>query len=217
MKRTWLLILFILAPLLAVQAQFLRIGAQAGGGFSKATGDASGDMNHLAGFTAGFLFNYDFVSALELQAELNYTQKGFTYEEHTISPSAYVAGDIRLHYVDVPVLLRVHKRGLFAEAGPYLGYLVNEDSHTNRISSQAGSGTSPVVLGPQEYTLNDYNRWDYGYVVGLGFMMDNGFFVSFRNTGGLRSFSTILDQKNTMWQLSVGYLRPSRTKANLMR
>ncbi|WP_242920805.1 porin family protein [Pontibacter liquoris] len=217
MKKTCLLLLLLLAPLLAAQAQFLRFGARAGGGFARATGDYSDDMDHLAGLTAGFLFNYDFVSALELQAELSYEQKGFTYNEHVLSPTEYESGDIRLHYLDVPVLVKVRKNGLFAEAGPYLGYLVNEDSHTERLSSLGGSGTPPEVLGPREYTMADYERWDYGYVAGIGIIMDNGFFVTLRNTGGLRSFSKVLNQKNAMWQLSVGFLRPSRTKANLMR
>lgn len=219
MKKTCILLLLILAPLLAVQAQYLRFGAKAGGGFSKAVGDdtPSSHIDHLAGLSAGFLFSYEFASALALQPELNYTQKGFTYNEYPIDVNngEYLSGDLRLHYAEVPLLFKVQKRGLFAEIGPYVGYLLNKDSDIHRFSI-SGIAQEPIDDGPEPVSITDFNRWDYGYVVGIGLRLDNGFFVSLRNTGGFKSFSKELDQKNLMWQLSIGFLMAPRLPTNLL-
>ncbi|MBF9255190.1 PorT family protein [Pontibacter sp. 172403-2] len=217
MKKLILLLFLILVPLLAVQAQYLRFGGKAGGGFSKAAGDGSDQMQHLAGMQAGLLLSYEFVSRLAVQAELNYNQKGFTYSEYAADASSdeYLSGDMRLHYLELPLLLKIQKGGLFAEAGPYVGYLLNKDSDVHRFSS-SGIVPEPVDLGPEPVSINDFNRWDYGYAAGIGLIMDNGFFLSIRNTGGFRSFSKALDQKNQVWQISVGFLMPPPRPASLM-
>lgn len=218
MKKTTLLLLFIFAPLLAVQAQYTRFGAKAGGGFSSAMGgDASEQINYLAGFHTGLIFSYEFVSRLAVQAELNYSQKGFVYSEYMVDGSngEYLSGDMRLHYLELPLLLKIQKGGLFAEAGPYVGFMPGKNSDVNRFSS-SGIVPEPIDMGPELFPINDFNRWDYGYAVGVGLIMDNGFFVSLRNTGGFRSFSKDLDQKNLVWQLSVGFLMAPRRPASLM-
>jgi len=209
---TYLLLVFLLfTPLSTVQAQYYRFGGKAGGGFATAKGDdaPSERINHVAGLNAGFVFSYDFASALALQPELQYSQKGFVYDNYLIAPDEAVAGDIRLHYLELPLMLRAQKGGLFVEAGPYAAYLLRQGSDSERISA-LNTGTAPIVLGNYEPGLADYERFDYGYAVGLGIMLETGFFLSIRHTGGLPSFSKELDQKNRVWQLSIGYLRPHR-------
>lgn len=218
MKRAAILIILTFLPLLAAQAQYTRFGAKAGGGFTHAVGsDAPSDeIRHIASLNAGFIYSYEFVSAFAVQAELNYAEKGFVYEGYPLNNDEYIDGDIRLRYIELPLLAKIQKGGLFAEAGPYVAYLVSEYSQTDRLSSASQGTSSPVVLGPQEYTMSDFNRFDYGYTVGVGIILDNGFFLSVRNTGGLRSFSTGLNQRNMAWQLSIGYLRPPKRPADVM-
>ncbi|MCC9136480.1 porin family protein [Pontibacter silvestris] len=218
MKKTITIIALTFLPLLTAQAQYTRFGAKVGGGFTHAVGsDAPSDeIRHIASLNAGFIYSYEFVSALAVQAELNYAEKGFVYEGYPLNDDEYMDGDIRLRYIELPLLAKIRKGGLFAEAGPYVAYLVDEYSQTDRLSSTNQGSSSPVVLGPQEYSINDFNRFDYGYTVGVGIIMDNGFFLSVRNTGGLRSFSKNLTQRNMAWQLSIGYLRPPQQPANLM-
>jgi hypothetical protein len=214
MKKTLLFLLLINLPVLIAQAQYLRYGAKAGGEFSSVKGDdGSSDYTEpLAGLHAGFVGSYEFVSRLAVQAELLYVQKGFTYDGYEATSGDRIGGDLRLHYMELPLLLKVQKGGLFAEAGPYAGYLL--DTGTD-FEVTPGFGIAPEQ--PLSYASDNINRFDYGYTAGLGIMLDNGFFMNFRYTGGLRSFSKELDQKNSDIRLSVGFLLAPPNPAEMMR
>jgi hypothetical protein len=210
MKKALLFLLLALAPVLVAQAQYFRFGAKAGGGFSSVKGeDGSSDYTQsLAGLHSGFMGSYEFVSRLAVQAELLYAQKGFTYDGYEVTATERVGGDLRLHYLELPLLLKIQKGGLFAEAGPYAGYLF--DTATDFEVADSNQGTS------LRYRPEELNRFDYGYTAGLGIILDNGFFMSFRYTGGLRSFSKDLDQKNSDIRLSVGFLLAPPHPADVM-
>lgn len=212
MKKSLILLLFMFLSVQLVQAQYARLGAKAGGGISKVRGNdgPSGVTNSLPGFHAGFIGSYEFVSRLALQAELLYEQKGFTYDGYPISASEALIDDQRLHYVVLPLKLKIQKGGLFAEAGPYAGYLVGETTKVNIIDQASVNDPEPVILGDYPISIDDFERWDYGYTVGVGIQLDNGLFMSVHNTGGFRSFSKELDQKNTGFKLSIGYLMAPR-------
>jgi len=211
MRKTFLLCCLVLAPLLVAQAQYARFGAKGGGGFASPHGsDGSSDYtNYLGVFHIGGIVSYEFVSRIALQAELLYAQKGFTYENYNFSASNEITGDLRLHYLELPLLFKLQKGGLFAEAGPHAGYLLSANDDFKLSNPDAGT--------PSFYTSDRLNRLDYGYTVGVGIMLDNGFFMSFRNTGGFRSFTKDLDQKNLDFRLSIGYLIPPRNPVDLMR
>ncbi|WP_460923568.1 porin family protein [Pontibacter brevis] len=215
MKKTFFLICIALFPVLVAQAQYVRYGGKAGGGFTRAYGDnASRDyINYFTGFHAGPVVSYEFVSRLAVQAELLYDQKGFTYDAYAVNPSVTANGDLRLHYIELPLLLKIQKGGLFAEAGPYGGYLIGTDSDIAFTTT----GVSPDAGQPITYNSASINRFDYGYTAGIGIMLDNGFFMSFRNTGGFRSFSKDLDQKNFGFRLSFGYLIQPPSAVEMMR
>lgn len=215
MKKTLSLTCLMLLSVLMAQAQFVRYGGKAGGGFTIAHGeDGSGDyMNYFTGFHAGPVVSYEFVSRLAVQAELLYDQKGFTYDAYAVNSSITANGDLRLHYIELPLLLKIQKGGLFAEAGPYAGYLVNANSDINFSTT----GTNPDVGEPIAYNDGNINRFDYGYTAGIGIMLDSGFFMSFRNSGGFRSFSKDLDQKNFGFRISFGYLIQPPSAVDMMR
>ncbi|GAB3822861.1 porin family protein [Pontibacter rugosus] len=218
MKKTLLLFLLILAPTLWAQAQFTRFGAKVGGNFTRMQGDdgSSDYSNNLAGLHGGFIVSYEFVSRLALQAELLYEQKGFVYDDYTLSTTELLRGDHRLHYATLPIMLKIQKGGLFAEGGPYVGYLIAENVDVDRVESSTASSPEPAVLGSYAIGIDDFNRWDYGYTIGVGLQLDNGFFMSLHNTGGLTSFSKELDQKNFGFKLSIGYLLRPRTTDEMM-
>ncbi|GHA67818.1 hypothetical protein GCM10007389_21430 [Pontibacter akesuensis] len=216
MKKPLLLLLFILAPVLWAQAQYLRYGARVGGNFTKAHGDdaAEDNINNLAGLHGGLIVGYEFVSRLALQAEVLYEQKGFVYNDYPRTDIFRLTGDHRLHYITLPVMLKLQKGGLFAEGGPYVGYLFAE----NADITETEDSNSLVPAPPRDYPLSmhDFERWDYGYTVGVGLQLDNGLFMSVHNTGGLTSFSKELDQKNFGFKVSIGYLLRPRSADDLM-
>ena len=215
MKKALLFFVLISAPLMLAQAQYARFGAKAGGGFASTYGaDGSSDYtNPLGVYHIGGIVSYEFVSRIAVQAELLYAQKGFTYEDFIYAPGEDLSGDLRLHYLELPLLFKLQKGGLFAEAGPYIGYLLSA-SDDFRLST---AGTNPDVEPPSFYDSDHLQRFDYGYTVGLGIMLDNGFFMSIRNTGGFRSFSKDLDQKNLDFRVSIGYLIPPPNAVEIMR
>lgn len=208
MKKTLLLLLLILFTTQSASAQFVRYGAKAGIGFTRMYGDdASSDViNSLPGFHLGLIGSYEFVSKLEVQAELLYEQKGFTYDGFPINSSEVLIDDQRLHYITLPAMLKAQKGGLFVEAGPYVGYLFSETTKVNIIDRENIDEANPVILGEYEISINDLKRWDYGYKIGFGIQLENGLFMSLHNTGGLTSHSKLLEQKNLAFTLCVGYL-----------
>ncbi|MBC5994693.1 porin family protein [Pontibacter cellulosilyticus] len=212
MKKTLLLLLLILSAIQLAQAQYARFGAKAGGGYTRMYGDDSSSdvINSLPGFHVGLIGSYEFVSSLALQAELLYEQKGLTYDGYPISTSEALIDDQRLHYITLPVLAKLQKGGFFVEAGPYVGYLIEETTKVNIIDQASVNDPNPVILGEYGFEMSDFERWDYGYRIGLGIQLESGFFMSVHNTGGLRSFSKQLDQKNLGFMLSVGYMLAPR-------
>ncbi|WP_276499803.1 porin family protein [Pontibacter litorisediminis] len=219
MKKTLLLPLFILLPLLMAQAQYARFGAKVGGNLSSVQGSdgSPNTTNNLAGFNGGLILSYEFVSRLAVQAELQYEQKGFVYDEYPLNATEVLIDDHRLHYLTLPLMLKLQKGGLFVEGGPYLGYLIGESTEVKRVDRATVDEPNPTVLGNYALSMDDFERWDYGYTVGVGLELDNGFFVSVHNAGGLTSFSKALDQKNFGYKLSIGYLIRPPSPDQLMR
>lgn len=216
MKRTLFLLLFILAPVLLAQAQYTRFGAKVGGALTSVQGDdgPSDFTNYLAGFNGGLIVSYEFASRLAVQAELQYEQKGFVYDEYPIGSNTGLSDDHRLHYLTLPLMAKIQKGGLFAEAGPYVGYLLAEATEVKQV--RLNSGTEPERIGNYPLSLSDFERWDYGYTVGIGIELDNSFFFSVHNFGGLTSFSKELDQKNFGFKVSIGYLIPAPDPDQMM-
>ncbi len=215
MKPALLMLSFLFLYLIPAQAQYARFGAKGGAGFASPHGsDGSSDYtNYLGVYHAGGIVGYEFVSRVAVQAEVLYAQKGFSYEGYNYSQSNNVSGDLRLHYLEFPLLFKLQKGGLFAEAGPYGGYLL-ATGNDFRVSAP---GSNPDVAPPEFYASDRLQRFDYGYTVGLGIMLDSGFFMSFRNTGGFRSITKDLDQKNLDFRMSVGYLLAPPDPVDMMR
>ncbi|MCC9168363.1 porin family protein [Pontibacter harenae] len=214
MKTEIFVITLLFTVAFSAQAQYSRFGAKIGGALTSAVGsDApSSNINYKAGMHGGLVYTYEFISRIAFQTEMLYSRKGFTYDNYSVSESEAYAGDLILDYVEVPLLFKLQKAALFVEAGPYVGYLFNEESNVNLISTTdpTPGGTEPLVLGEQYFSKSQFNTFDYGYTVGIGLALQNGLFMSLRNTGGLRSFrSDDLSQRNMVWQFSIGYLLPA--------
>ncbi|TXK36672.1 PorT family protein [Pontibacter qinzhouensis] len=211
MKKKILLLLLVLSPILAAEAQYFRFGGKAGGGVAGASGnDAPSDqINRYASIHVGLIAAYDFAAPITLHSELLYIKKGLTYSTYDVNPTEYYSGDLRLNYLELPLLVKYRAGGLFAEAGPYLGYLLSLNSDVSRYNSSSAGGATPQVIGPQNFNRNQFQAFDYGYAIGGGLAFENGFFMGLRHTGGLRSFSSEeLNMRNSVWQISIGYLLP---------
>lgn len=218
MNKIVLLLGLLLATSFAADAQYYRYGVKAGGGFSKAVGsDAPSDqINHLAGIHGAFVFAYEFASRLSVQPELHYSRKGFTYDNYTLNTPSETAltGDLRLDYIELPLMIKLQKAALFVEAGPYMGYLINVGNKVNIVSTDP-TANPPIVLGREDFSRDNFNSFDAGYAVGGGLMLESGFFLNVRHTGSLRPFpKQDLSQRNLVWQLAIGYMLPASRPGN---
>jgi hypothetical protein len=161
--------------------------------------------NVLIGFNAGLFAKLPITSSLAIQPELLYSTKGakLTYNNYFVNGTA----KFNLNYIELPVLLVINLTDNFnIHAGPYVAYLVDG----NAINDAQGT------LLDIENNLNndDYNRFDTGLSVGVGF--DAGpigfgarYNYGLQKVGKERSFLgtnyTFPDGKNSVINLYFSY------------
>jgi hypothetical protein len=142
-------------------------------------------QDQLMGPTLGLTMRYTvekyFKSICAIVAEVNYTQMGWqqriwdvndqpVINTRTNLPEEYTR---KINYIQVPIFARLgwgrERRGLQAyfQAGPQLGYMLNETTEANYDLSQAYliKRVSPVY---QQETMPVENKLDYGIAAGLG-------------------------------------------------
>ena len=181
-----------------------RFGVKAGLNLATITGSGDRSYKYRAGFAAGLTADLPFSDLLSFHPELLYSQKGAKYSGTQDVDGVLVGidGTRRLHYLDLPLLLRVKTNGLFFEAGPQLGYLLGlkEDA----TATIPGLGTIP----DSNTDLDGTRRLDVGYVVGLGYQLPQGLEFGLRYNGG---FSDLQNPggdpklRNSVIQAQVGY------------
>ena len=200
-----LLVLTAGAP--AAWAQQSRVGLKAGGTLSGFSGpDANPGGSNRAGLCAGVVLHLPVSQVFAVQPEFLYVQKGATAQPFAIGSSATVKGSQRLHYLEIPVLVKVRSRGgFFGELGPTLGYVLS------------ASATFPN-LSQQVVTIDNrglFKAFDWGYAVGVGFQTDKGLLLGVRYNEGFSALATAGAYRgisgearihNQAFQLYAGYI-----------
>ncbi|WP_310392027.1 porin family protein [Hymenobacter sp.] len=176
----------------AAQAQGAKFGIRGGISANTLSGDDdkfgnvidnySYGLGGLGGVTAQFAFS-DLIS---LQPELLYNLKG--------TQIADGKDRLDLHYVDLPILLKVNADGPYFEAGPQVGYL---------ISAKLGGETKTRI------ETKDLQGLSLGYVAGVGYQLTSGLSLGVRFNGGISSVGKDDDrydqQRNQSFNFVVGY------------
>jgi Outer membrane protein beta-barrel domain len=183
----------------------LKFGFKGGVNFSNLYTDNVEDNNVLTGFNAGIFAKLALTESLAIQPELLYTTKGSELKYN----NAFVNGTstFRLNYLEVPVLLVVNLTNNFnLHAGPYFSYL---------LDGKATNNAKGTLFDIENNLKNeDYNKFDTGLSVGVGFDTDNlGFGVRYnyglQKVGKERSFLgtnyTFPDGKNSVINLYLSY------------
>lgn len=151
-------------------------GIKAGINFASFRGDASGDFNVLTGFHAGALAEISIFKHLSVQPEFLYTHQGAKTKDN----------DYELNYLTLPVVAKIYFTDSFnVQFGPQFGLLISESDSVEALKS---------------------NTYDFGLVGGMEFFVADGLFVNARYNAGLSRLSDNLDLKNSVVQLSVGYI-----------
>ncbi|TGE14835.1 porin family protein [Hymenobacter elongatus] len=202
MKKTTVLLSILAAVGLmttTAQAQ-VRFGVKGGVNLSNYNGltDAEKtDSENLVNFNGGVMMNAPITDDgfFSIQPELLYSGKGIKFKG-----AGYEAED-RMHYLDLPILGKINADGFIFEAGPQLGYMV----------SRKGTLTAGGVTA-EDSDFSGVNRFDLGYVAGVGYELDNGLGLGIRYNGGLLKVEKEVagqeqsNAKNSVIQFQVGYL-----------
>jgi hypothetical protein len=223
MKKT----AFVLASMLTAAAfassdayaQGIRFGVKGGANLSNLSGDLTNEdvYDNKYGFHGGLMLNVGLVGDgfLSIQPEVLFSQKGYKYadDSFTVLGQTYTyKGEQTYNYIDVPVLLKVNAGGLFFEAGPQYSYLLSvKDNSERRLSN----GTTYSRVDNRD--LDNVRRNEIGYAAGLGYQSPIGLLLGLRYNGAFTDFAKngyrddeLRNARNSVFQLSLGYLIPSR-------
>lgn len=153
-----------------------QFGIKAGLNFANLKGNADADFNTLTNFHIGGVYEVSIFDHLSLQPELVYSVQGAKVDDE----------ELKLNYFNVPVLLKFYLNdGFNIHAGPQMGMLLSESDYFERF---------------------DTNTFDFGFTGGLEFFISDGLFAQARYYAGTNQVIDNPDLKNTMIQVSLGYV-----------
>jgi len=161
------------------------------------------DEHIKAGFNAGFFAKLPVTRGFSIQPELLYSQKGAKLDYDNV----FGSGEYRfnLNYVELPLTAVFNvARNFNLHLGGYASYLVSAN-----IKQLKSNGDGNTISNLNE---DNFNRFDYGLVGGLGVDVDN-FTIGARYNYGLRevgksgslSGNVTSNSKNSAINLFVGF------------
>ena len=178
-KIIFLFLLFSTAQ--AYAQRTFHAGVLAGINGSQVHGDSYSGFNQ-AGIVAGAFICTNPEAKAWFQMELQYTMKG---SRKIANPDKgdYDAFELRMNYVEVPFLLRVNFRKLYFELGETAGFLAN-------VREWDDFG---------EIQPTGYRKWETALVTGIGYKINDHWYVDFRYTNSLmpvKKFATPIYYQN---------------------
>ena len=224
------LIIFVLASGVFLHAQNggstsekpLTFGIKAGGAFSGFTNHQDIFTGTRSGVSAGAFVAFSPVSFVGVSLEVNYVQEGafhanplLIYPASTVNYTTSIYktnSDIRLHTVQVPVLINVKAPGMNGTVVPklILGYsfdfILNATSQDNYMIS--ANPDIPLTSRSKENVTSSFESWNMGPVCGFGidfsgdkltYMLEARYKVGIRNINALGGLNTL----NSQYDFSV--------------
>lgn len=205
MLRLFTLSLLGLLAAPTLHAQHASVGVKAGLNASTYYGRNVQNPQFRLGPTAGVVVRLPLGAHLDLQPELLFEQRG----AQTSHSHEYIASDMNLkytyrersllHYVSLPVLARLHGGKWLVVAGPQLSYLVGARRREHSRVELISGAPDPAVVLPEitsVWGIDDYERWEVGYVVGVGYQPTARFGVELRYAAGLTQVRQPFDYSN---------------------
>jgi len=164
--------------LLAYTSNAQSFGIKGGINFSSLNGSDDGSFKSLTSFHIGILKEFILLDNLALQPELLYSTQGAQIKN---SDDNY-----KLNYLLVPVLAKIYLNESFnIHAGPQFGLLLGETKNVTPVESKS---------------------FDLGIAAGLEYELTNGISITGRYIWGQNSMADNADLKNSVIQLSLGFL-----------
>ena len=192
MKKIALLIIMAVCGLSQVRSQ--DFGVKAGYNYSTFSGETSSlsTIEGLSGFYIGGLVELPISNVLSIQPEFIFSRQGVALRQEIKGFGFNVSinnADIRLDYLNIPVMAKVNLGPLFLQGGVQFGFLVSKPK-VNRLTN-----TSLFTLLDKD----SYNSFDFGVGVGLGFNFNRRFFAEARYT---HSLTNVFDPNDDYFKAS---------------
>lgn len=163
-----------------------RLSANTLSGDNDKFGNKRSDYTYALGGLGGVTANFALSDLISIQPELLYNLKGTQINNSS--------DRLDLHYIDLPILVKVNADGPYFEAGPQVGYL---------ISAKRGG------LNKTRIETKDLQGLSLGYVAGLGYKLTSGLSLGVRFNGGITSVGKdngeYDQQRNQSFNFVVGY------------
>jgi len=159
----------------------MYIGANVGVTESMVMFNPAVTQSFLMGLNGGFVFRYIAEKNVGMQAELNFSQRGWKEANGLYSR--------QLNYIELPFLTHIYvgrKNRVFFNIGPKISYLISEKVLAN----------SSAVTTDLQHITSIQHPFDYGLCTGLGLLFNIGGNIYQLDTRANYSLSDVFnDQK----------------------
>jgi len=192
MRKIVLLIIMAVCGLSQVRGQ--DFGVKAGYNYSTFSGETSSlsTIEGLSGFYIGGLVELPISNVLSIQPELIFSRQGVDLRQGLKNLSIRTdTSEIRLDYLNIPVMAKVNLGPLFLQGGVQFGFLVSKPEIGNYIAN--------VRIGSL-LDKDSYNSFDFGVGAGLGFNLNRRLFVEARYT---HSLTNVFDPNDNLFKTSL--------------
>lgn len=161
MRKSWIfLFIFVSASIVAqvrLEKPEMYVGFTAGATGSMVSFTPTVSQTFLQGYNGGLIFRYIAEKNVGMQAELNFSQRG--WKEST---GLYTK---QLNYIELPFLTHIYmgkKNRFFINLGPKISYLLSENT---LVDGTVNSTETQQITAVQ-------NKFDYGLCGGIGFLFN---------------------------------------------
>lgn len=161
MRKFLILILIAFPFVLSAQVRLVKpemyIGANLGVTESMISFNPAVAQGFLMGYNGGIVFRYIAEKNVGMQAELNFSQRGWKEASGLYSR--------QLNYIELPFMTHIYvgnKTRFFFNLGPKVSYLISEKTLLNGT----GNSTDVQHISPVK------NPFDYGLCAGLGLLFN---------------------------------------------
>lgn len=182
MRKIALLIALTIFGLTQANAQ--NFGFKGGYNYSSFNGDVAKDntLKGLSGFYVGALLELPLGDVISLQPEVIYSRQGAAWEQKNILGE--FKKDLKLDYLNIPVMAKVNLGPLFLQGGVQFGFLVGKPETSSTVNG---------LRVTEQVDKDAYASFDFGVGAGLGVNLSQHFFVEARYT---HSLTNALDPNN---------------------
>ncbi|GAB3534244.1 hypothetical protein GCM10027443_20990 [Pontibacter brevis] len=185
----------MVATVVVVQAQ-PRFGVRGGINYSGISGSNVDNLDRVYGFHAGVTSQFYVTpdTFLTLHPEILFSQRGAKREVDNF--------ELRMSYIDVPVLARINAGPIYFEGGPQVSVRIRDDLTADR---------DDVI-----YRRELLRRANFSYVAGVGFAATRlGLNIGVRYVGdvsNLNNTDDVPNVRNNAFMLTVGYVFPRKPR-----